>query len=232
MVMVTMDIDKIPTDFGRIDPGIYDAEVVKVEDGVAVKSGGYASRVTFRIVNDGPMHGREVNEQYNMLADNAKAKEIGCEHFSQMLKASGVPKENILHQNIDTQWALGRKMSIVLGPQKNDPQYVEVKAYMEPGARNDKANWDKVRDKIEGKPAGHGPSTGNAGGSWGNDNGGASPAQAAATPPVMPQGGGFAQSQPVAPQGGGFAQSQPAASSQQPQPQNTWGSSGGFAGPS
>ncbi|MBU2755264.1 hypothetical protein HFU84_08700 [Acidithiobacillus sp. CV18-2] len=205
-----------------------------MDDGIALKGGasGFGSRFTFRILNDGPSQGREINHLLNVGTTHADNRKYSLQELAGMLVSSGVPSDKIMGKQIDTQWALGRKMSIVLGPQDNNPQYVEVKGYMESGARHDKANWDKVRDKIEGKPAGHGPSMGNAGGSWGYDNGGAAPAQAAATPPVMPQGGGFAQNQPAAPQGGGFAQSQPVASSQQPQPQNTWGSSGGFAGPS
>ncbi|MBN6739778.1 DUF669 domain-containing protein [Acidithiobacillus sp. MC6.1] len=237
MALVNMDIDKISTGVSnRIEPAIYDVEVTKVEDGIALKGGaaGQGSRFTFKIMNDGPAQGREINHLLNVATTHADNRKYSLQELAGMLVASGVPAEQVIGRQVDTQWAVNRKLSIVVGPQDNNPQYVEVKAYMESGARNDKANWEKMRDKIEGKPgASQGPSAGSTGGAWGNDNGGA-PAQAA--PPSFPQSaapaqGGFAQQQP-APQGNGFAQQQPAATAQ-PQPQNTWSNNGGgFAGPS
>ena len=201
MVMVSMQgIDKVSTGIGeKIEPGIYDVQVTKVEDGIALKGGqsGYGSRFHFVILNDGPMKGREVQHLLNVQSAHADNQKYSLQDLAGMAVSSGVPEQAVLGQNIDTQNMTGRMLSVVLGPQKNKPEFVEVKGYMPSHACQDPANWEKVKDKL------------------------VAPA-ATQQGPAQTQGGwGPAAQQPVAgqqPQAQAQPQAQP-----QAQVQNTWG---------
>ena len=218
MVMVSMQgIDKVSTGIGeKIEPGIYDVQVTKVEDGIALKGGqsGYGSRFHFVILNDGPMKGREVQHLLNVQSAHADNQKYSLQDLAGMAVSSGVPEQAVLGQNIDTQNMTGRMLSVVLGPQKNKPEFVEVKGYMPSHACQDPANWEKVKDKLVA-PAATQQGPAQTLGGWGPAA--QQPAQqpaAAGSWSNAPQGG-----QPVAgqqPQ----AQAQPQA---QPQAQNTWG---------
>ncbi|MDD2749356.1 DUF669 domain-containing protein [Acidithiobacillus thiooxidans] len=233
MVMVTIGNKASMGGAGNsIEPGIYQAQVVQVEDNIALKGGqsGYASRFHFKIANAGlgnsAMVGREVNELLNLMGTKPDNQRIALEQFAGMAIASGVPESAVLNQSVDTQAMTGRSLCIILGPQKNDPRYVEVKGYAPAGAENDPAAWEKNKALFQAPQQ---PAAGANQGAWGNT---ASPAQQQSAPAAGNQGGwgnaGQAQQQPQ-------PQSQP---QPQPQPnntagaqQNTWGNSG-FAGPS
>lgn len=223
MVMVSMqDINKVSTGIGeKIEPGIYDVRVKLVEDGIALKGGqaGYGTRFHFEIMNDGPLKGREVQHLLNVQSNHADNRKFSLQELAGMIVSSGVPEQSVLGQNIDTQQVAGRYLSVVLGPQKSNPQYVEVKGYMPSQACQDPKNWDKVKDKLAA-PAATQQGPAQTQGGWG--------------PAVPPQSGQPATSQqqpvhgnwnqPVAPQS-----SQPQPQTQQPQTQpqqSTWGNSG------
>jgi hypothetical protein len=216
--MVSMQgIDKVSTGIGeKIEPGIYDVQVTKVEDGIALKGGqsGYGTRFHFKVLNDGPMKGREVQHLLNVQATHADNQKYSLQELAGMAVSSGVPEQAVLGQNIDTQNMMGRYLSVVLGPQKNKPEFVEVKGYLPSNACQDPANWEKVKDKLVASAATQqGPAQTQGG--WG----GSAPAaqQPAATGAWNGSQGG--QPQPQA------QVAQPQAQVQaQPQAQNTWGS--------
>ena len=219
MVMVSMQgIDKASTGISdKIEPGIYDVQVTKVEDGIPLKGGqsGYGSRFHFTIMTDGPMKGREVQHLLNVQSAHADNLKYSLQELAGMAISSGVPEQAVFNQNINTQGMLNRYLSIVVGPQKNSPQYVEVKGYMSMGANQDPANWEKVKDKLVAPAAAQqGPSQTQGG--WGAAT--QQPAATAGSWNNAPQGGQPVAGQPVA--------NQPVAGQQpqvQPQAQSTWG---------
>lgn len=217
MVMVSLQgITKASTGISdKIEPGIYDVQVTKVEDGIQLKGGqsGYGSRFHFTILNYGPMKGREVQHLLNVQSAHADNLKYSLQELAGMAISSGAPEQAILNQNIDTQAMMNRLLSIVVGPQKNAPQYVEVKGYLPSYACQDPANWEKVKDKLVAPAA---PQQGPAQtqGGWGA--GTQQPAAAGAW--TAPQGGQPVAGQPVA---GQQPQAQP-----QAQVQNTWGNNG------
>lgn len=218
MVMVSMQgIDKISTGISeKIEPGIYDVQVKMVEDGIALKGGqsGYGSRFHFVIMNDGPMKGREVQHLLNVQSVHADNRKYSLQELAGIAVMSGYGSEqSVLSRDIDTQTMVGRYLSLVLGPQKNNPQYVEVKTYLPSHACQDPANWEKVKDKLVA-PAATQQGPAQTQGGWG-------PAAQQPTGQPTPTMGSWSN----APQGGG----QPVAGAQaqavaQPQAQNTWGS--------
>ncbi len=220
MVMVSMQgINKASTGISdKIEPGIYDVQVTKVEDGIALKGGqsGYGSRFHFTILNDGPMKGREVQHLLNVQSAHADNQKYSLQELAGMAISSGVPEQAVFQQNIDTQAMTGRYLSVVVGPQKNSPQYVEVKGYLPSNACQDPANWEKVKDKLV-VPAATQQGPAQTQGGWG---------PAAQQPTQQPAATG---SWSNAPQGGQpVAGQQPQAQAQpqaqpQAQVQNTWG---------
>jgi hypothetical protein len=227
MVMVTIGNKASMGGAGNsIEPGIYQAQVAQVEDNIALKGGqsGYASRFHFKIANAGlgnpAMVGREVNELLNLMGTKPDNQRIAKEQFAGMAIASGVPESAVLNQSVDTQAMTGRSLCIILGPQKNDPRYVEVKGFAPVGAENDPAVWEKNKPLFQ-EPQQQ-PAAGANQGAWGNT---ASPAQQQPAPAAGNQGGWSnvgqqAQQQP-----------QPNNTANAPQ-QGTWGGNSGFSGPS
>ncbi len=235
MVMVSMQgINKVSTGISeKIEPGIYDVQVTKVEDGIPLKGGqsGYGSRFHFVIMNEGPMKGREVQHLLNVQSAHADNQKYSLQELAGMAVNSGVPEQSVLGRDIDTQNMAGRYLSLVLGPQKNNPQYVEVKGYLPTGACQDPANWEKVKDKLVA-PAATQQGPAQTQGGWGPavpPQGGQPPAGGQPHAGAQPQGGSWGN----APQGGQPVSQQPQAQPQpqpqaqaQPQAQNTWGSYG------
>ena len=58
-------------------------------------------------------------------ATSAQAQEIGLQRLSQLLYAAGIPDAD------DTSELIGRTVRAICGPQKRDPQYGEVKKYLQ-----------------------------------------------------------------------------------------------------
>lgn len=205
----------------RIEPGIYDVRVKDI-DRVALKGGaaGYGAKFKFEILNEGPMKGREVGDLLNVESTSPEAARIAKERFAGMAAMSGVPATAILNQQVPIDNMIGRALSVVLGPQKDAPQYVEVKAYMEPGATQNPENHQKMAHYFQAPPAAPAGNAQTMQGGWG-----AQQAQAPAPQQAPAQSGWVGQS-PAQQQPAGAAPTGPQTTVTPPQ-QSTWG-----AGPS
>jgi hypothetical protein len=195
----------------RIEPGIYDVRVKDI-DRVALKGGaaGYGAKFKFEILNEGPMKGREVGDLLNVESTSPEAARIAKERFAGMAAMSGVPESAVLNQQVPIDNMIGRALSIVLGPQKDAPQYVEVKAFMPSGATQNPENWQKMEHffKAPAAPAGNAQTMQ---GGWG------------AGQQQAPQGGGWGAQAPAQQQPAGGAPTGPAAATTAAPQQSTWG---------
>lgn len=197
----TLGINKSSTGVGeRIEPGIYEV-IIKDIERIALKNGtaGYGAKFHFEILNEGPMKGREVGELLNVEAVSEKNRTISLERLAGLAIATGVPEHAVLNQQtVPIDNLMGRTLSVVLGPQRDDPRYVDVKAYMPVGASQNPENWEKMKYLFQ-EPAPSQQQAPATQGAWGN-----APAQQAP-----------AQQQPVA---GGWGGQQPAQAPAQQQP--------------
>ncbi|WP_414041506.1 DUF669 domain-containing protein [Acidithiobacillus sp. M4-SHS-6] len=211
MVMVSMQgITKASTGISeRIEPGIYDVQVTKVTDGHPLKGGqsGYGSRFYFTILNDGPMRGREIQHLLNVQSTKPDNLKYSLQELAGMAISSGVPESAVFDKGVDTQYMLNRQLSIVVGPQKDNPQYVEVKGYMPSGANQDPANWEKVQHQLVAPAASTAQGPAQTQGGWG-----VAPQQGVAPGGAAPQQQAPAQGAWGAPQGGQPGMQQPQAS--------------------
>lgn len=221
--MVNMDVNKVSSGISeRIEPGIYEVAVKDI-DRIALKGGasGYGAKFKFEILNEGPMKGRDVGDLLNIESTSADAQRIAKERLAGLAVNTGIPESAIFGQQIPIDNLIGRQLSVVLGPQKDAPQYVEVKGYLPLGSSADPEAWRKSEHLMK-EPAQTQPkqTAAAAQGAWG----GQQPAQQAPAQQQPAAGGWGGQQQP--------AQQQPAAApngpAQQPAAaaprQSTWGS--------
>lgn len=195
-------------------PVIVESSEVKANK---ANDGGYL-QLNLRII-DGPQQGTTGAYRLNLYHSNQQTVEIAHRQLSAICHVIGV------FQVTDSSQLHNLPFLIEVGPQKNDPQYTEVKKVFdmngnEPGkAGAGAAAAQPQQQQPQGQPNG----------AWGGAPQGGQPQQPAQQPVQQPQGGAAWGGQPAqnpAPQGGG----QPAWGGQPAQQPGGWQQGGQPAG--
>lgn len=137
---------EINTESNAVPEGTYS---VTVEDSAmkpTKNNDGQFLEFTYTII-DGPFTGKRIWDRLNLINENAQTVEIAEKSLAKLCKACKLPNAK------DSDELKGKTFNVVYGPQKKNPQYSEVKDYLELGATPKAATTSTASTGSAGKPA-------------------------------------------------------------------------------